>query len=60
MRVIATASGFFGSLRQPNDEFDVPEGTKGSWFKPVQIDEPEAKPTRGRKPTQADPAGDLV
>ena len=59
MRVIATAVGFFDNLRQVGDEFDVPEGAKGSWFKPVPADEPEAKPARGRR-ASAEPADDLV
>ena len=57
MRVIATKPGFFDYLRQEGDEFEVPEGTKGSWFKPVSADEPEAKPTRGRK-ASSEPADD--
>ncbi len=59
MRVIATAVGFFDNLRQKGDEFEVPEGAKGSWFKPVPADEPEAKPALGRK-ASAEPADDLV
>ena len=61
MRVIATKPGFFDYLRQEGDEFEVPEGTKGSWFKPVKVaDEPEAKPARGRKASPTDPTDDLV
>jgi len=60
MRVIATKPGFFSYLRQEGDEFEVPEGAKGSWFKPVPADEPEAKPARGRKASPTDPADDLV
>ena len=59
MKVIATKAGYFGKLRAPGDEFEVPEGAKGSWFKPVPADEPEAKPARGRK-ASAEPADDLV
>ena len=59
MKVIATKQGYFGKLRDVGDEFEVPEGTKGSWFKPVPADEPEAKPARGRK-ASAEPADDLV
>ena len=59
MLVIATAKGFFGQYRNEGDEFEVPEGTKGSWFKPVPADEPEAKPARGRR-ASAEPADDLV
>ncbi len=57
MKVIATKQGYFGKLRDVGDEFEVPEGTKGSWFKPVPADEPEAKPTRGRK-ASSEPADD--
>ena len=36
MQVIATKVGFFGgSRRRVGDEFEVPEGTKASWFIPV-------------------------
>ena len=53
MKVIATKLGYFGKLREPGDEFEVPDGTKGSWFEPV-------KPTaEGKKPNKAaDKAGD--
>ena len=57
MRVIATKVGFFDYLRQVGEEFEVPDGTKGSWFKPVPADEPEDKPTRGRK-ASSEPADD--
>ena len=45
MKVIATKAGYFGKLRQPGDEFDVPDGTKGSWFHPVNR-EPDDKKTK--------------
>lgn len=36
MKVIATARGFDNvAVREIGDEFDVPEGSKGSWFKAV-------------------------
>ena len=51
MKVIATKLGYFGKLREPGDEFEVPDGTKGSWFQPVEQKangkggkEPEAQP----------------
>lgn len=47
MKVIATKLGYFGKLRQPGDEFDVPDGTKGSWFQPV---EQKANGKGGKKP----------
>ena len=42
MKVIATKTGFFLKVRQPGDEFDMPDGSKGSWFKPA--------PKVGKKP----------
>ena len=60
MKVIATKLGYFGKLREPGDEFEVPDGTKGSWFQPV---EQKANGKGGKKPeAQANekPAGDLV
>ena len=51
MLVIATAVGFYGQLRIPGTgsaEFEVPEGTNGSWFKPVDVPEDEA--TAARRP----------
>ena len=33
MKVIATAKGFYGALIEPGQVFDVPDGTKGAWFK---------------------------
>lgn len=60
MKVIATKRGYFGKLREPGDEFEVPDGTKGSWFQPV---EQKANGKGGKKPeAQANekPADDLV
>lgn len=55
MQVVATALGFAGSLRQPGDTFDMPEGSIGSWFVPV-ADPAETPPPpmmrkRGKSPT---------
>ena len=36
MKVIATKQGYFGKLRDVGDEFEVPEGSKASWFQPVE------------------------
>lgn len=53
MKVIATKLGYFGKLRQPGDEFEVPDGTKGSWFQPVE------QKSRGKKADTHDaPTGD--
>ena len=60
MKVIATKLGYFGKLHEPGDEFEVPDGTKGSWFQPV---EQKANGKGGKKPeAQANekPADDLV
>ena len=60
MKVIATKLGYFGKLRQPGDEFEVPDGTKGSWFQPV---EQKANGKGGKKPeapANEKPADDLV
>lgn len=62
MRVTATALGYDGrALRQPGDEFDMPEGSKGSWFvakEPPAATPPPAPTGRGRKaaPPEAGPA----
>lgn len=43
MKVIATKKGFDGkALREPGDVFDMPDGTKGSWFEPVKPGKVEA------------------
>lgn len=53
MKVIATKQGYLGKLRQPGDEFEVPDGTKGSWFEPV-------KQKAEDKKSKEKPADDLV
>lgn len=53
MRVRATAPGFYGILRipgEPNDEFDVPDGSKATWFEPVE----PTKKSRTRDEKQSD------
>lgn len=60
MKVIATAVGYHGKIRQPGDLFDVAEGSKASWYKPV--DDPTESP-RGRRQAasaEAKAAGGLV
>lgn len=53
MKVIANAVGYAGKdghqLRQPGDVFEVPEGSKASWFKPVDDDEQADRPRGNRK-----------
>lgn len=49
MLVKATAKGFFGSLRLDGDEFEVPVGTKGSWFAPVATEVAAKAPAKALK-----------
>ena len=49
-RVIATAKGFYGCLREVGDEFDVGANETGKWFTEVKTLEKPA----------ADGAADLV
>jgi hypothetical protein len=53
MKVIAKQLGYFGKLREPGDEFEVPEGSKASWFVPVEKVE-------SKKPKANDTGKDLV
>lgn len=43
MKVKAIKPGFFGKLREPGDEFDVPDDAEATWFKPVEPVVPAAK-----------------
>lgn len=57
MKVIATKKGYFGKLREPGDELDVPEKSKATWFEPVE------KPGKDKKQDDKKPAeesGELV
>lgn len=57
MNVIATAPGFDNiRVRQVGEEFEMPEGTKGSWFKPVGGDDKPTKPAKPAKPAKTVPA----
>lgn len=57
MEVIATKPGYFGKLRQPDEKFEVPDGSKATWFAPVKTEA-----VRGKKPpaTADKPVDDLV
>lgn len=46
MKVTATKVGFFGSLRQPGESFDVPDGSKASWFMAADSAPKQAKPAK--------------
>lgn len=63
MRVIAIAQGYGGkdkhAIREPGDVFEVPEGSKASWFKPVEDDEQADRP-RSRKTGGQQAGSDLA
>lgn len=44
MQVIATAPGFYGSYRNVDDKFDVPDDAKATWFEPVDAPKDEPQP----------------
>lgn len=46
MKVEAIKTGFHGKLREPGDVFEVPDGSKATWFTPV---EKTGKPSGGRQ-----------
>ena len=46
MKVVALKTGFFGgSLREPGAAFEVPDGTKSTWFVPVDGEQAKAAKT---------------
>lgn len=55
MKVVATARGYLGAIREPGDTFDVPDGTKGSWFNPVADVPVEAPVKVGKSKGKPDP-----
>lgn len=63
MKVIALKQGYFGKLREPGHEFEVPDGTTASWFEPVKQQQ-KAEAKGGNKPTapaaEKPAAADLV
>lgn len=62
MKVTAIKQGYHGRLRAVGDVFDVPDGSRASWFVPVDkaddLDKAEKQPTRRK--SGADKADDLV
>lgn len=54
MRVIAIAQGYGGkdkhAIREPGEQFEVPDGAKASWYEPV--DEPKTTPAGNKKNQQ--------
>lgn len=57
MRVIALKDGYDGSVvRKVDDEFDMPDGSKATWFKPVVEPKPVARKAKAEQPTESDVA----
>ncbi len=54
-KVIATAVGFFGQLRQGGEDFEVPDDAKATWFK--DTDPKPAKDAKAKAP-KADAGAD--
>ena len=53
MKVKALDRGYHGALREPGDEFDVPEGSKATWFEPTAPEVEKKKPEGRKKPEDA-------
>lgn len=56
MRVRAVALGFYdGQLREPGEEFDIPDGLPGDWY--VEVEDQDAQgdtpPPVKKKPNNA-------
>ena len=41
MKVIATAKGYYGQIREPGDVFEVPKGATATWFEEAEDYEPD-------------------
>ena len=55
MKVIATAKGYFGRVREEGDEFDVPDDIgKSSWFTPVDAPKPAKHDAKAKGKAGAD------
>lgn len=52
MKVKAIAMGYHGSLREAGDEFNVPEGSKATWFEPVAAQEEKKAPKEPKSPKE--------
>ncbi|WP_088158076.1 hypothetical protein [Achromobacter xylosoxidans] len=58
MRVIAIAQGYGGkekhAIREPGEQFEVPDGVKASWYEPVEEEAAPAGNKKGGKPSGHD------
>lgn len=56
MKVIATKTGFDGKrIRVAGEAFEMPDGSKGSWFEPAKAEKKSQEPKEPKSP-----ASDLV
>lgn len=56
MKVVATKTGFDGKrIRTAGETFEMPDGSRGSWFEPVKAEKEGPKPKEPKSP-----ASDLV
>lgn len=61
MKVIATKPGYDNvKYREVGDEFDMPEGSKGSWFQPVAVKAEPVKAEKSKKGSKVDAADDIT
>lgn len=60
-RFIAIAVGYDNlAVRQPGDEFELPDGSSGSWFKPAVEDTKGPAKGKKTKSDSEDHAGDTI
>lgn len=56
MRVRALETGFDNlAIREPGDEFEMPDGSEAHWFEPVESKPQTAKTKTKAKDDQTDP-----
>lgn len=61
MKVRAIAPGFHGKLREVDEEFDVADGRKASWYVPVGKEPAAEKPkAKGKADAKGENSDDLV
>jgi hypothetical protein len=50
MKVTATKPGYHGKLREPGDTFDVPAGSKATWYVPASAETEASGKNGGGRP----------
>lgn len=59
MQVIATAKGYYQKVRLPGEQFEMPDGSTGSWF--TEVEKTPVKPApKASKSTESKGGDDLV